>query len=60
MDKKGAFIPIATKRVFLNYYQKESYAQSSIWTKVERENHLEEIGECLNHYLNKTPVLNEA
>ena len=36
MDKKGAFIPIATKRVFLNYYQKESYAQSSIWTKVER------------------------
>ena len=60
MDKKGAFIPIATKRVFLNYYQKESYAQSSNWTKVERENHLEEIGECLNHYLNKTPVLNEA
>lgn len=60
MDKKGAFIPIATKRVFLNYYQKESYAQSSIWSKVERENHLEEIGECLNHYLNKTPVLNEA
>ena len=60
MDKKGAFIPIATKRVFLNYYQKGSYAQSSIWTKAERESHLEEIGECLNHYLNKTPALNEA
>ena len=42
------------------WLQKESYAQSSIWTKVERENHLEEIGECLNHYLNQTPVLNEA
>ncbi|MBA4745953.1 MAG: DUF262 domain-containing protein [Muricauda sp.] len=60
MDKQGAFIPIATKRVFLNYYQKESYSRSSIWSKIERENHLEEISECLNHYLNKTPVLNEA
>ena len=60
MDKQGAFIPIATKRVFLNYYQKESYAHSAIWSKEERENYLEQIADCLNHYLNKIEVHNEA
>lgn len=51
MDKAGAFIPLATKRIFLKYYAPEnSWQYSSIWTKEERDAYKEEIRRCLDHY----------
>jgi len=51
IDKAGAFIPLATKRVFLKYYATEnSWQYSSIWTKVERQAYKEEIRQCVVQY----------
>lgn len=51
MDKEGAFLPIATKRIFLKYYSKEGNTQYSIWTKDERANYKDDIRETLKPYL---------
>jgi len=51
MDKEGAFIPIATKRIFLKYYADEGNLQYSIWTKEERANYKADISETLKPYL---------
>ncbi|KAA6341817.1 hypothetical protein EZS27_010390 [termite gut metagenome] len=50
MDKEGAFIPLATKRVFLKYYANETAQHYSIWTSDEREQYLNEIRSCLELY----------
>ena len=58
MDKEGAFIPIATKRIFMKYYAEGSKSKYSIWTKAERANYKDDIRETLKPYysisLNKT------
>jgi hypothetical protein len=51
MDKEGAFLPIATKRIFLKYYANEGNLQYSIWTKDERANYKADIRETLKPYL---------
>ena len=51
LDKNGAFIPLATRRVFLNYYGDDTAVQHCLWTKKERDNYLEEIENCLEPYL---------
>lgn len=51
LDRKGSFIPISTKRIFLNYYVGEEYKQSCVWTKTERENYLMEMEKCITPYL---------
>ena len=43
MDKTGAFIPLATKRVFLKYYSSENNQRYSVWTEEERNAYLKEI-----------------
>lgn len=50
MDKAGAFIPLATKRVFLKYYATEHSHHYSVWTKEEREAYLNEIQSCIELY----------
>jgi hypothetical protein len=51
MDKAGAFIPLATKRVFLKYYAPEnSWQYPSVWTKEERERYKDEIRKCVEQY----------
>lgn len=50
LDRNGSFIPIATKRIFLNYYVGEDYKQSCVWTKTERDNYLNEMAECIDPY----------
>jgi hypothetical protein len=52
MDKEGAFLPVATKRIFLKYYANEGNTQYSIWTKDERTNYLADIAKTLSPYLN--------
>lgn len=51
LDKKGSFIPISTKRIFLNYYVGEEYKQSCVWTKTERDNYMTEMEKCITPYL---------
>lgn len=54
MDKEGAFLPVATKRIFLKYYAKDGNNKYSIWTKEERENYKEDIRETLKPYFSIT------
>lgn len=51
LDKAGAFIPLATKRVFLKYYASENgWQYSSVWTMEERESYKKEIKKCIEQY----------
>lgn len=60
MDRAGAFIPLATKRVFLKYYVAENIWQySSIWTKEEREAYKAEIRKCVEQYKPVNEVTDE-
>jgi hypothetical protein len=52
LDKKGAFVPIATRRVFLNYYAQSSQQQPYRWTAAERNAYLKELTHSLQPYLN--------
>jgi len=57
MDKAGAFIPLATKRIFLRYYSSENSHNSSIWTNEERMAYLKTIKDCVEEY---KPINSEA
>jgi len=50
LDKKGSFIPICTKNVFLKYYSK-NVTQNSKWTTKDRKSYLEEIESKLIKFL---------
>jgi hypothetical protein len=50
MDMSGAFIPPATKRVFLKYYAEESSQNRSLWTAHERTKYLEDMKRCLKGF----------
>lgn len=52
MDKKGCYIPLCTRRVFLKYYNdKPSTQQYYFWDKDDRNNYLTEIKSVLKEYL---------
>lgn len=52
MDKKGSYIPVCTRRVFLKYYNdKPSTQQYYFWGKEDRNNYLNEIKKVLKNYL---------
>jgi len=50
MDKAGAFIPLATKRIFLKYYATDSSQHYSVWTAEERDAYLSEMQRCIELY----------
>jgi uncharacterized protein with ParB-like and HNH nuclease domain len=50
MDKAGAFIPLATKRVFLKYYANENTHHYSVWTAAERKAYSDEIKNSIEKY----------
>jgi len=50
LDKKGSFIPICTKNVFLKYYSKD-VKETLKWNIKDREDYLTEIKETLKEYL---------
>ncbi len=51
-DKKGAFIPICTKNVFLKYYSKAGTTNLFYWSGEDRANYLEDIKKTLAKYIN--------
>jgi uncharacterized protein with ParB-like and HNH nuclease domain len=55
MDKKGNYIPICTRRVFLKYYNdQESKHQLLFWSADDRLNYISEIKNILKKYLPTT------
>jgi hypothetical protein len=50
-DKKGEFIPICTRQVFMKYYSASSNSPLCFWTKDDRNDYLSEIGRVLRPYL---------
>ncbi len=59
MDKAGAFIPLATKRVFLKYYAMDNSQHYSVWTEEERGAYLNEIQSCIGLYIPVNAEVNE-
>jgi hypothetical protein len=59
MDRAGAFIPLATKRVFLKYYASENSQHYSVWTATERGAYLKEIENCIVTYKQDKKTTNE-
>ena len=49
-DKKGIFIPICTKNVFLKYFS-EYPPKMSFWTQEDRENYEKDLNNVLNTFL---------
>lgn len=50
MDKKGAFIPLCTKNVFLKYYSKD-ISKLYFWQEEDREEYMLEIRSVLENFL---------
>lgn len=50
LDKKGSFIPICTKNVFLKYYSKNP-SQLYFWSEKDKKSYLEAIKETIKDYL---------
>lgn len=50
MDKKGEYIPICTRRVFLKYYSSDAKTLYC-WTKEDRNKYIEEMNKVLEKYL---------
>ncbi len=50
LDRRGEFIPLATKRIFLKYYSSENGQHYCVWTKDERESYSDEIRRCIELY----------
>jgi uncharacterized protein with ParB-like and HNH nuclease domain len=50
-DKKGEFIPMCTRQVFLKYYSTSLNSPLCFWTRDDRGDYLNEIGRVLRPYL---------
>lgn len=50
-DRKGSYIPICTRHVFLKYYSPADEQQIHFWSAADREHYLAEIAETLHDYL---------
>ena len=50
LDKKGSFIPICTKNVFLKYYSRNP-SQLYFWSEKDKKSYLEAIKETIKDYL---------
>lgn len=60
LDKKGSFIPICTRRVFLKYYINDGFdTQHFYWSENDRIEYLKEIKDRLEIYLPKNHIEDE-
>jgi uncharacterized protein with ParB-like and HNH nuclease domain len=60
LDKKGHFIPLCTKRVFMKYYNNESvFSQNYLWSSKDRETYYNTLIESLEKYLPKSSTIIE-
>lgn len=54
-EKKGTFIPICTRNVFMKYYTKD-VTGVEFWNEADRKDYFEELKEVIQQYLPKTAV----
>ena len=50
-DRKGSYIPVCTRNVFLKYYTPAAEQQLHFWSAVDRAHYLDELVEVLRPYL---------
>lgn len=53
MEKKGSFIPFATKMVFLKYYTPSAENQLNFWGMADRKAYIAAMNEVLKDYLSE-------
>lgn len=51
MDKRGDYIPVATRNVFLKYYTPADKLQPHFWSEADKAAYLQNIKDKLNPYL---------
>lgn len=51
LDKRGSYIPVCTRNVFLKYYSPASEQQMHFWSADDRRYYLEEMVSVLRNYL---------
>jgi hypothetical protein len=51
MDKRGDYIPICTRRVFLKYYTPSDKNQLHFWGEEDRKAYMKAMNEVLKSYL---------
>lgn len=51
LDKRGDYIPICTRRVFLKYYTPSQDSQLHFWGQTDRDAYIKEMNEVLRPYL---------
>nr|WP_306558727.1 DUF262 domain-containing protein [Campylobacter sp. CS_ED1] len=58
MDKRGDYIPVCTRRVFLKYYTQSSENQLHFWGKADRKAYIENMNDVLKPYflINKKEI----
>lgn len=59
MDKKGSFIPFATKMVFLKYYTPSAENQLNFWGIADRKAYIDAINAVLKDYLSEKIEIEE-
>lgn len=60
LDIEGHFIPICTKRVFMNYYNENNISeQNSFWASANRKQYFNILTETLKDYLPEVTQINE-
>lgn len=50
-DRKGSYIPVCTRNVFLKYYSPPGSQQMHLWSAIDRQYYLAAMTDVLRHYL---------
>ena len=50
-DKRGDYIPAATRNVFLKYYTRAGHQQAHFWSEADKQDYLQKIQTTLEPYL---------
>jgi len=51
LDRKGAYVPVCTRNVFLKYYAEADAQQPHFWSEQDKDSYIEEIRTKLEPYL---------
>lgn len=51
LDRKGAYVPICTRNVFLKYYADADAQQPHFWSELDKDSYFDEIRSKLESYL---------
>lgn len=60
LDRKGDYVPVCTRNVFLKYYAEADAQQPHFWSETDKTSYLKEIRNRLNPYLLESAKTEEA